>query len=77
MKPIVKQSELDNFNKWKENLIKEFVETYVKGLNDTFGERAFQVKTKLEIAGLENRLTYEASIYTGQIVIEDDYHSKK
>lgn len=77
MKPVVKQSELDDFNQWKSNLIKNFIETYVKGLKATFKDNAFQVKTKLEIADLENQLSYYTSIYTGQIVVEDDYYTKK
>lgn len=75
-KPIIKQSELDQFNDWKAQLNKNYLWAYENGLKQIFGERAYQVKTKLELADLANQLSYFSSLCTGQFVIEDDYYPK-
>lgn len=70
IRPTIKSSELRDFDTWKEKAVSKYVKEYKKKLEETFGERAYQVKTKGEVNELESQLYYFSSIYCGQVFVE-------
>lgn len=70
IRPTIKSSELRDFDTWKEKAVSKYVKEYKKKLEETFGERAYQVKTKDEVKELESQLYYFSSIYYGQVFVE-------
>ncbi len=70
IKATITESELNAFNNWKEKAVGNYIKEYKKKLEETFGDRAYQIKTKGEIGELENQVYYFSSIYLGQVIVE-------
>ena len=71
MKPVVKKSELDSFEKWKEDEAKKYVKKYKKKLEHIFGDRAFLIKTGEDFRSLQNQISYFSSIRNEEVVKEN------